>query len=59
MKLAQNSDGTWAVVDDEGSVLVSGLPTHAAVQRWLERQDFGSLDHEAARNAVVTAVGEF
>jgi hypothetical protein len=39
MTVAQNSDGTWAVIDDEGSVLVSGLTTHAAVQRWLDRQD--------------------
>ena len=53
MKLAQNYDRTWAVVDDEGSVLVSGLPTHAAVQRWMERQDL--KDHDALRKAVVRA----
>ena len=39
MTVAQSSDGTWAVIDDEGSVLVSGLTTHAAVQRWLDRRD--------------------
>jgi hypothetical protein len=46
MKLAQNDDGTWAVVDDEGSVLVSGLRTPAAVSRWLDRQGLQLADQE-------------
>ena len=56
MKLAQNFDGTWAVVDDEGSVLVSGLRTHAAVQQRMERQDLPPFDHEAAAHGVM--IGE-
>jgi hypothetical protein len=56
MKLARNYDRSWAVVDDEDSVLVSGLRTHAAVQRWIERQDV--KDHDALRNAVVRAAAD-
>jgi hypothetical protein len=38
LNLARNDDDTWAVITDDGSMMVSGLLTRAAVWRWVERQ---------------------
>ena len=34
MNLVRNPDRTWAIVSDDDMVIVSGLPTATAVQRW-------------------------
>jgi hypothetical protein len=58
MKLAQNDDGTWAVVDDEGSVLVSGLRTPAPVSRWLDREGLRMADQEDTPRQVQAALAD-
>jgi hypothetical protein len=58
MKLAENDDGTWAVVDDEGSFLVSGLRTPAAVSRWLDRQGLQMADQEDTPRQVQAALAD-
>ena len=58
MKLARNDDGTWAVVDDEGSVLVSGLRTPAAVSRWLDRQGLRLADQGDTPHQVQAALAD-
>jgi hypothetical protein len=58
MRLAQNDNGTWAVVDDEGSVLVSGLRTSAAVSRWLDRQGLQMADQEDTPRQVQAALSD-
>ena len=58
MKLAQNDDGSLAVVDDDGSVLVSGLRTPAAVSRWLDSQGLQLADQEDTPRQVQAALAD-
>lgn len=37
MTVRQNEDGSWSVVEDDGTVLRDGFPDNAAAWRWIER----------------------
>jgi hypothetical protein len=59
MRVEQESDGTWAIVDFAGVAVVRGFATNSAAWKWIDEHDKNAEQMEETRRRISIAIGQW